>query len=557
MSHSSTAAYDSGSASGGAGSPISIAGLTFGWPGAVPMVRELSVTFPPGRTGLVAPNGAGKSTLLRLISGDLVPGSGVVTVAGQVGYLPQTLTFSDELTVGDILGITPVLAAISAIESGDVGEAHFATVGNDWDIADRAAAIVDRLGLVGLSMERPAGSLSGGQVVSLGLAGLLLAEPDVLLLDEPTNNLDRAARERLYALIQQWRGTLLVVSHDRELLDLMDRTAELHAGEIRFFGGNFTAYSESLAAEQEVAQRAVRAAEQQVKRGKREQQLARERAQRRSSTAVRNLADAGLPKIVAGQLKRNAQESAGRADGMHASRVEAAKQRLEAAERAVRQDQVIDLDLPDTSVPTSRVVVQANGINIERGGRSLFGASGVDLQIRGPERVALVGDNGSGKSTLLRLLLGTLEPATGIITRHTGRIAHLSQWLDLLDVERGVLANLTAAAPNLGLTEKRYLLAKFLFTGDAVDLPVGLLSGGERLRATLACVLAADPAPQLLLLDEPTNNLDLGGVAQLVAALRAYRGALVLVCHDERVVREVGIDTRWTLAEGRLQAWSA
>src|SRR5690606_95956 len=235
----------------------------------------------------------------------------------------------------------------------------------------------------------------------------------------------------------------------------------------------------------------------------------------------------------AGTMKRNAQESAGKADGTHSARVAAAKTRLDEAARALRTEQKISLELPGTEVPAGRTVFSGAGMRLRFGDRELFAGDGADLVIRGPERIALTGPNGAGKSSLLRLIHGELTPEAGTIARADGRVAYLSQRLDLLDLDRTVAANLAAFAPDLPDAQRMNLLARFLFRGARVHLPVRVLSGGERLRATLACVLFAEPAPQVLLLDEPTNNLDLVSVGQLVSALDAYRGAFVVVSHDE------------------------
>ncbi|BDT86754.1 ABC-F family ATP-binding cassette domain-containing protein [Nocardia cyriacigeorgica] len=531
--------------------------LTFTWPDDTPVFRNLSVSVPGGRTGLVAPNGAGKSTLLRLIAGELRPSGGSVSVDGVLGYLPQTLPLTADLTVAEILGIAPILTALDAVESGDTSEEHFTTIGTDWDIEERTRAQLDRLGLGELAFTRRSHTLSGGQIVSLGLAAQLLRRPDVLLLDEPTNNLDLAARHKLYDVLGDWTGCLLLVSHDRALLDRMDRIAELHSGEIRFYGGSFSEYETAIRAERETAEKNIRTAEQEVKREKRELQQARERAARRASTAARNLGNAGLPKIFAGTMKRNAQESAGKADGTHSARVAAAKTRLDEAARALRTEQQISLELPGTEVPAGRTVFSGAGMRLRFGDRELFAGDGADLVIRGPERIALTGPNGAGKSSLLRLIHGELTPEAGTIARADGRVAYLSQRLDLLDLDRTVAANLAAFAPDLPDAQRMNLLARFLFRGARVHLPVRVLSGGERLRATLACVLFAEPAPQVLLLDEPTNNLDLVSVGQLVSALDAYRGAFVVVSHDERFLADIRVQRRLELADGRLREIAA
>ncbi|MGV9454450.1 ribosomal protection-like ABC-F family protein [Streptomyces sp. NPDC003635] len=531
--------------------------LSFAWPDDTPVFQDLSFSVPPGRTGLVAPNGSGKSTLLKLIAGELKPATGSVTVTGTLGHLPQSLPLTGDLTVAEVIGVAEVIRALDAVESGDVSEEHFTTIGDDWDIEERTRAQLDRLGLAGLTLDRRLSTLSGGQVVSLGLAAQLLKRPEVLLLDEPTNNLDLEARHQLYDVLSDFTGCLLLVSHDRALLDRMERVAELGSGELRLYGGNFTEYEEAVRAEQEVAEKNVRNAEQELKREKREMQQARERAERRASNAARNLGNAGLPRIFAGNMKRGAQESAGRSGQMHASRVSEAKARLDEAGRALRNEQRITLELPDTHVPAGRNLFFGKGLRIRLGGTPVFAAGGLDLTVRGPERIALTGPNGAGKSTLLRLITGELAPDSGEIKRGDGRVAYLSQRLDLLNPDRTVAENFAAFAPERPEAERMNLLARFLFRGARAHLPVGVLSGGERLRATLACVLCAEPAPQLLLLDEPTNNLDLVSAAQLESALNSYQGAFIVVSHDERFLAEIGVNRRLRLADGQLKETGA
>ena len=531
---------------------IVLSSVSFSWPDDTPVLHDLSWAVGAGRTGLVAPNGAGKSTLLRLLAGDLVPTAGSIAVDGHVGYLPQDLPFTADRTVAQVLGVAPVLQALRRLEQGDASDEVFAAIGDAWDVEDRSRDQLDRLGLADVTLDRMLGTLSGGQVVTLGLAAQLLRDPDVLLLDEPTNNLDLAARHRLHDLVDTWRGTLVVVSHDRALLDRMDRIAELYPGEVRTYGGGFNAYDEAVRAERDAAERTVRSAELDLRREKAQRQQARERAARRASTAARNVADAGLPKIVAGGLKRRAEVSAARSDETHAARVAAARSRLDTASDALREDDVLVLDLPATAIPAGRTAVEAHGLQVRYAGVPVFTDGGVDLVVRGPERVALTGANGSGKSTLLRLLAGDLAADAGEVRRLDGRIASLSQRLDLLDPDLSVARSLALAAPALPDAERMNLLARFLFRGAAAHRPVGTFSGGERLRATLVCVLHAEPAPQLLLLDEPTNNLDLASQRQLESALAAYRGALVVVSHDERFLAALGITRRLRLEGGRL-----
>ena len=452
-----------------------------------------------------------------------------------------------------MLGVAPVIDALDALAAGDASEAVFTAIGDDWDVEERSRAQLDRLGLADVALDRPLGSLCGGEVVSVGLAAQLLRRPDVLLLDEPTNNLDLDARLRLYDALDDFGGTLLVVSHDRVLLDRMDRIAELHRGEIVFYGGNFSAYAECRR-RSAAGRRGGRAQRRTIlKREKRQMQQARERAARRSGTAARNVKNAGLPKIVAGKLKRDAQESAARSDDVHAKRIDDARQRLDEAERAVRDDDAIVLDLPDTDVPAGRTVVAARGVQVARGGRKLFADNGIDLDIRGPERIALTGRTGRASRRCCACSAGTCRPKGRCSEATAGSPTCPNGWTCSTPTAPSPRA-WPRFAPNLSHTRRMHLLAQFLFRGDRIHLPVSALSGGERLRATLVCVLHAEPAPQLLLLDEPTNNLDLVSVAQLESALNAYRGAFVVVSHDERFIDAIGVERRLVLADGPSEA---
>ncbi|MED7948302.1 ABC-F family ATP-binding cassette domain-containing protein [Kitasatospora sp. NPDC058201] len=518
--------------------------LSFEWPDGRPVLDGFHLAVGPGRTGLIGLNGAGKSTLLRLLAGELTPASGTVKAAGEIGYLPQGLTLDTALRVDEALGVRAVREALHAVEAGSTDQRHFDAVGDDWDVEERARALLDRLGLHRLDLDRTTGELSGGEAVLMRLAALLLRRPDVLLLDEPTNNLDRAARERLYETVAGWGGVMVIVSHDRELLQHVDQIAELRDGQVSWYGGNFAEYERTVAAQQETAERLLRSAEADVERQKRDLTEARTKLDRSASYGRKRSVTRNDPHIFAGKLKRQGQETAGRLQGMHTERLEEARRRLTTAEEAVRDDAEIRIDLPRTAVPAGRTVLTLDKVRLP------YGAT-ADLDLRGPERIALVGRNGSGKTTLLRTIAGELAPLQGEVTTPVP-LRHLPQRLDLLDDGLTVAGNVKLFAPGAGDNAIRARLARFLFRGGRADQLAATLSGGERFRATLAALLLADPPPQLLLLDEPTNNLDLASVRQLTQALAAYRGALVVASHDLPFLRGLGI-TRWLELDGELR----
>ncbi|ASL28866.1 ABC-F family ATP-binding cassette domain-containing protein [Azotobacter chroococcum] len=530
------------------GTRISVSQLSFSWPDGTPVLSDLSFNLGASRIGLVAPNGAGKSTLLRLLAGELQPVSGSIRLHGAVGYLQQNLVLDEDASVADVLGVATKLRALDAILAGEADVAEFDLLDGDWNLRERIVAALGRLGMGEVSLQRRLATFSGGEAMSLALAAKLLQGPDVLLLDEPTNHLDRGARRRLRDALAKWPGCVLVASHDRELLDDMDQIAELEPSSLRLYGGGFGLYRQAVETERQAAEQRVHHLRGEVRREKREMQQARERAERRAGTASRSLADAGLARIVAGNRERAAQVSAGKAGEIHARRLAQTRARLLDAARSIDSTSIPDLSLPATRVPLGRLLITCEGLRVAHGQRSLFGSSGVSLSIRGPERIALLGANGAGKTTLLRILAGEAVPFEGTLRHGPGRVAYLSQRLELLDPARSVAENLAESAPSMPAHERADLLARLQFRGSRMHLPASQLSGGERLRAVLACVLHADPAPQLLLLDEPTNNLDLGAIGQLEQALGAYEGAMVVISHDQAFLDAIGVTRRLMLS---------
>ncbi|MEU1971629.1 ATP-binding cassette domain-containing protein [Microbacterium sp. NPDC019599] len=536
--------------------------VTFTWPDGTTALSGVTGAFGTGRTGLVGRNGSGKSTLLRVIAGELAPERGRVSASTDAAYLPQRLTLDVDRPVAELLGVADALAAVRAIESGDPDPRHFDAVGSDWDIEARAQVALGEAGLAPEMLDRRAGELSGGEVMLTAIAGIRLRGAPITLLDEPTNNLDREARARLYAMVRAWRGALVVVSHDIALLELMDDTAELYESDLSVFGGPYSQWRAWLDAEQGAARQAERAAEQLVKREKRERIEAESKLAKRAAMGRKAQYEKRVPPIVAGNLARAAQVSAGKLRGEKADREASARAALDAAERRVRDDDTVRIDLPDPGVPAGRRIA-----TISDGTRSWI--------VQGPERVALIGPNGAGKTTLLERLVGSgTGHGSGMVRNsgslagagagdrgnpphagahggiflscargqaHTNRIGYLPQRVDGLDETASVLESVAAAAPGVSTVELRNRLARFLIRGDAAIRPVATLSGGERFRVALARLLLADPPPQLLVLDEPTNNLDLDTVDQLVDALSAYRGAVLVVSHDDAFLRRLGV----------------
>ena len=503
---------------------------------------NLTIAFGRERTGLVGRNGAGKTTLLRLLTGEQPPASGTIGRRGRIGVLRQALQPEAGATAGDVLGVAGALARLARVEAGEGSDEDLAEA--DWTLPARIDEALAEVGLDGLSTDRPAASLSGGQLTRLSLAALAVGRPDVILLDEPTNNLDAEARGLVAGFLRRWKGGAVVVSHDRGLLREMDRIVELSGLGAKVYGGGWDLYLERREQEREAAARDLAVAERDAARVEREAQVARERKAKRDSVGRKVAARGGAPKIVLGAMKRRAEESSGKGERL-AERLRAdAAGELAEARVGVERVRALAFDLPSSGLAPGKTVLAFEAVSFDYGHQSVL--ADVSFRIVGPERVAVAGPNGSGKTTLIRLASGQLEPTSGRVVRGA-RSVMLDQRAAVLEDGESILDAFRRINPAATLNDAHAALARFLFRNTAAHQVVGSLSGGERLRAALACVLSGGAPPQLLILDEPTNHLDLASIEAVEQALSGYDGALLVVSHDPDFLDAIGIEREISL----------
>jgi len=385
-------------------------------------------------------------------------------------------------------------------------------------------------GLPALPPDRRLASLSGGERTRVALARLLIEAPDVLLLDEPTNNLDADGREAVAQLLERWRGGVVVASHDRALLERVDRIVELTSVGITVFGGAWSAFAEARDAARRRAEADLDRASDALRNTRRAVRKAREKKARRDKAGRAWRAKGIEDKMFMDAEKQRAENSGSRERHLADRLIDGRTEALEEARARVEVLTPLSIDLPRTGLPGSRELVAFKDVVMAHGARRLFGP--LSFEVRGPQRIAIGGVNGSGKTTLLRLITGHLKPTAGDISRLTDRITVLDQHVGLLDPAASILDNLRRLNPDLSDNEARAALARFAFRNKAALQIAGTLSGGERLRAGLACVFARPQPPLLLLLDEPTNHLDLTSIEVLETALSGFDGAVIAVSHD-------------------------
>ena len=504
------------------------------------LFADLSLAFGRERTGLVGRNGTGKTTLLRLIGGLAEPAGGAIARAGTVAWLEQRREPGSGETVAAALGVAGPLAAIERVLAGQGSEQDLAEA--DWTLETRIQTALADVGLEELQPGRHVATLSGGEQTRLRLAALLLDPPDLLLLDEPTNHMDADGRARVAEVLGRWPGGVVVASHDRALLRRMDRIVELSGLGAATYGGGYDLYAQRKAAERAAAERSLETAEREVERAGREAQRAVERKARRDRAGRAFAMKRSEPKILLGAMKERAENSGAREDRLAQRRAEAVALELAEARERVEQARTLDIPLPPTGLAARRTVLAVEEAAwTTPQGRRILGP--LSLRLTGPERVAVVGPNGAGKSTLLKLMAGALHPTQGRVERPAAS-ALLDQEAALLRPDETLMDGYRRLNPEATPNEAHAALARFLFRNAAAQRMVGTLSGGERLRAALACVMTGRRPPQLLILDEPSNHLDLDSVAAVEAALRAWDGALVVVSHDSDFLEAIGADRR-------------
>jgi ATPase subunit of ABC transporter with duplicated ATPase domains len=510
-----------------------------------PLFSDLDLTFGAGRTGLVGRNGVGKTTLLRLITGELAPSTGSVAVHGRLRVLRQEVQPGPDETVADLFGARGALALLERAAAGEASAAELAAA--DWTLDTRLADALAEMGL-DVPPDTLLSALSGGEWTRAALAALVFDAPDLILLDEPTNNLDAGGRALVVALLSRWRGAAITVSHDRDLLDRMDAIVELTSLGASTYGGNWSHYRERKALELAAARHDVNVAERQIEAAALKARELRERQSRRNAAGRRTSARGDIPRIILGAMKSRAEGTTGGID--RAAQLEAETLAATAAAARARVEVLAPfaVTIAQTQLPAGKTMLRAAHLT---GGHDPARPVIRDLSfdLVGPERVAITGPNGAGKTTLLRLLTGGLAPLAGEV-QVGGSLAFLDQQVALLERDRTILDNFRRLNPEAPMNACRAMLAAFRFRADAALQQVGTLSGGEMMRAALACVLGGAAPPLLLVLDEPTNHLDIDSIEVIEAGLRAYDGALLVVSHDRAFLENVDIGREIVLPAG-------
>lgn len=502
---------------------------------------KLNLAFDHHKIGLVGRNGAGKSSLLKLIIGEMEPASGSINAEGKLAYVPQNPVIPGSLTIGGLFDVEEKIKALERIINGSLEVHDFELLNEDWHVAERLQQQLAVFGMQNFHHDRLFTTLSGGEITKLLLTKAFFSDVDFLLLDEPTNHLDYKARKQLYHLIQSWQGGLIVSSHDRTLLNFMEEIIELNAHGVAIFGGNYQDYVKQKTLERTANELQLHNAKKLLQKSKQSIQSSREKHEQKQSYGKHLRKSGKIDKMGANSKQGRSERSQNKMLIKEQRLIKQAETNLQNARDKIEIINDIHVALPKTRVPNGKMILEIENLCFSYPhSKSIF--DNFNLTLQGPERIALVGENGSGKTTLINLILGSLLPNFGEIRLGIEAVSYLDQNASLLNPNLTVLENFLMLNPLTKEHDAHQSLAAFLFKNVASQKLAKHLSGGEKLRALLSCVLMSTYPPQLLILDEPTNHLDLASIESIESALTNYEGAMIVVSHDLVFLEKIGIE---------------
>lgn len=564
---------------------ISIQQISYIHPDKEVLFSDLNFAISKGqKLGLVGNNGCGKSTLLQIIAGQLSPSSGVIVRPDDLYYIPQHFGQYDSLTIAQALRIERKQQALHAILSGDASNENFVVLDDDWNIEERSIAALDLWGLGQFTLSYPMNLLSGGEKTRVFLAGMDIHHPSVILMDEPTNHLDSSGRQRLYDWVEKCRSTLLVVSHDRTLLNLLPEICELEKHQINYYGGNYEFYKEQKTLMQEALQQRIEEKEKALRIARK---VARETVERRDKQNVRgekNNIKKGVPRIVLNALQGKSEKSTSKLNSAHQEKAEKLTDERNQLRGSLSPTATLKTDFNSSSLHTGKILVTAKEINfgyyshsinshIQMNNEANLADTGnhsgpdshdiqdngdfkqqlwqtpISFQLKSGDRLRIEGANGSGKTTLLKLITGQLQPQEGNLTRMEFTYVYLNQEYSIIDDRNSILEQAYAFNNrNLPEHEIKIILNRYLFPASEWDKSCRKLSGGEKMRLAFCCLMISNNTPDMFILDEPTNNLDIQSIEIITATIKNYTGTVIAISHDDYFIQEIGIEQRILLS---------
>ena len=521
---------------------IVVSDLAFQYPNQNSLFEHISFSVEKQeKVSITGNNGTGKSTLLQLIAGKLQPSEGSIVSGSVPYYIPQHTGFSGK-TVAGLMHADKKLSALDAIMKGSVAQTDYDILADDWDIESKCIAALSYWQLEYVTPCMPVDNLSGGEKTKDFLAGLLLHQPDIILMDEPTNHIDMTGRELLYRYICQTKATMIIVSHDVALLNQLHTTYELNEQGIKRYGGNYSFYRAQKEIETNALNDSIHEEEKALRIARKQAQEIKQRQERRSARADQKKAQGGMPRIISNALGNAAENTAAKLKDKHAGIIISSQEKLTGLQQQKERLKKMKIDFDNTSLHSGKLLVEAKNINFAYPQGEVLWDAPLDFKLYSNDRIHLSGDNGSGKTTFVNLLTGILVPVSGEIKRISFSWIYLDQNYTQVDVDCTVeqLAE-KYNTQHLQEHEVKIRLNRFMFSADSWGKNCRSLSGGEKMRLYLCCLMIANQNPDLIILDEPTNNLDISSMQILTQTIGNFHGSLLVISHDKYFVNEIGI----------------
>lgn len=504
------------------------------------IINNLSFNLGSYKYGLIGRNGIGKSTLLQLITRSLKPTSGKIEYSGKLTYCPQNL--NNKGSAADCFGVTTKWQALKNILAGSTKADDYDLINDAWLLPDKINKILAEFNLEGLNLDSQLKRLSGGDLTRLYLAKAFSSKADFLILDEPTNNLDNTNIQLLYRNISNWNQGLLVVSHDRNLLNQMDYILELTHKSLNIYGGNYSEFLQQKQFIKTAQEKTLNDAKKSLQHTRKQIQQNHEKLEQRVSKGKNLRKSNSQSKLILNAMRQRSEKTQNRLSNNQQKILQQAQDKFTTIKTQQEIEPSININLPKTYIPTNKMVLQIENLNFAyQNNKPIF--EDFNLEICGPERIAISGNNGCGKSTLCKLIIRELLPRTGAIKLGVEHISYLDQTCSILNPELSILDNFLYLNEDTNINTAYTNLATFLFRNKDTHKLIKHLSGGEKIRALLVCTLMSSHPPQLLLLDEPTNHLDLQSIEALESALNCYKGAVLVISHDHTFLKNIGITT--------------
>lgn len=522
---------------------VVINNLSYIHPDKEVLFQNINFSISSGeKKSLIGNNGSGKSTLLQIIAGKLEASTGEVICSDKPYYIPQHFGQYDCQTIAQALGVDGKLKALQAILAGDVSNFNLESLDEDWNIENRIDIALRYWNIHGLGLSQTMNHLSGGEKTKVFLSAIAIHAPTIILLDEPSNHLDQESRDLLYQFVEKSKAAMLVVSHDRILLNLLEPTLELKKDRVEVYGGNYDFYEVQKEEKLAALQSQLNENEKSLRYMKQKAIDIAEQKQKNDVRGKKHKQKAGIPRIAMGTFKDQAEQSGAKQKNVQNEKLDEISERIKQIREDISYEDVLKIDFSKSDLHNGKLLVEAKDVNYSYSEYPLW-ESPLNFYVRSGDRIRITGNNGSGKSTLIKIMTGVLQPSVGNVFIADFKYLYIDQEYSIINNQLSVFDQVEKFNEHHLLEhELKMLLHRYQFSNNVWDRKCAQLSGGEKMKLLLCCLSIRNNIPDILILDEPTNNLDIQSQKILISSIKNFQGSVIVISHDQYFINEIDID---------------